>query len=53
MRAGAVDANADTAVGAILRDGIEPNTAGLTIADLTGVGATDAAVAMAVYQAAQ
>ena len=37
----------------ILRDGLDPDTAGLTIADLTGVGATDAAVAMAVYQATQ
>jgi ornithine cyclodeaminase/alanine dehydrogenase-like protein (mu-crystallin family) len=53
VRAGAVDANADTAVGAVLRDGIDPDTAGLTIADLTGVGATDAAVAMAVYRATQ
>jgi ornithine cyclodeaminase/alanine dehydrogenase-like protein (mu-crystallin family) len=53
VRAATVDANADTAVGAILRDGFDHDTAGLTIADLTGVGATDAAVAMAVYQATQ
>jgi ornithine cyclodeaminase len=47
VRAGAVASDVDTAVGVVLRDG-PPRAGGLSIADLTGVGATDAAVASAV-----
>lgn len=47
VRAGVVASDVDTAVGTVLRDGFA-GPAGLTIADLTGVGATDAAVASAV-----
>jgi ornithine cyclodeaminase/alanine dehydrogenase-like protein (mu-crystallin family) len=44
VRAGAVAHDADTPVGAILRDG-RHDRSGRSIADLTGVGAVDAAVA--------
>ncbi|MEV0287433.1 hypothetical protein AB0H36_25245 [Kribbella sp. NPDC050820] len=46
VRAGVVPANADLAVGAVLRDGIDRTRR--SVADLTGIGATDAAVAAAV-----
>jgi ornithine cyclodeaminase/alanine dehydrogenase-like protein (mu-crystallin family) len=49
VRAGAVAHDADTPVGAVLRDGCHDRS-GLSIADLTGVGAVDAAVAAAVLQ---
>ena len=50
VRAGVVAADADVAVGAVLRDG-RPAYDGLSIADLTGIGAVDAAVASAVLRA--
>ncbi len=50
VRAGVVAADADIAVGAVLRDG-RPAYGGLSIADLTGIGAVDAAVASAVLRA--
>jgi ornithine cyclodeaminase/alanine dehydrogenase-like protein (mu-crystallin family) len=49
VRAGATTADADTSVGAVLRDGV--GRSGLSIADLTGIGAADAAVASAVLSA--
>jgi ornithine cyclodeaminase/alanine dehydrogenase-like protein (mu-crystallin family) len=49
VRAGAVAHDADTPVGTILRDG-RHDRGGLSIADLTGVGAVDAAVAAAVLE---
>jgi ornithine cyclodeaminase/alanine dehydrogenase-like protein (mu-crystallin family) len=49
VRAGAVADDADTPVGAILRDGC-PDRSALSIADLTRVGALDAAVASAVLE---
>jgi ornithine cyclodeaminase len=51
VRAGAVAANADVALGAILRDPPPRPADAITIADLTGVGALDAAVASAVADA--
>ncbi|WP_078285629.1 ornithine cyclodeaminase family protein [Mycobacteroides chelonae] len=51
VRAGIVDADADIAVGRILRDGAPGDRQGLTIADLTGLGVADAAVASAVFMA--
>jgi ornithine cyclodeaminase/alanine dehydrogenase-like protein (mu-crystallin family) len=45
VRAGVVAPDADISVGAILRDGVERRR---SVADLTGIGATDAAVASAV-----
>jgi ornithine cyclodeaminase len=50
VRAGVVAADRDVAVGAVLRDG-RPAYDGLSIADLTGIGAVDAAVASAVLRA--
>jgi ornithine cyclodeaminase/alanine dehydrogenase-like protein (mu-crystallin family) len=50
VRAGVVAADTDIAVGAVLRDG-RPAYDGLSIADLTGIGAVDAAVASAVLRA--
>jgi ornithine cyclodeaminase/alanine dehydrogenase-like protein (mu-crystallin family) len=50
VRAGAASAESDTAVGVVLRDGVTHGT-GLTIADLTGLGVADAAVASAVWSA--
>ncbi|MEV6417064.1 hypothetical protein [Kribbella sp. NPDC051718] len=47
VRAGTTDPTADLSVGAVLRDGTS-NPHLRSIADLTGVGATDAAVASAV-----
>jgi ornithine cyclodeaminase len=49
VRAGHVAESADTPVGTVLREGVART--GLTIADLTGVGAADAAVASAVLTA--
>lgn len=49
VRAGVVPANADLAVGAVLRDGIDRTRR--SVADLTGIGATDAAVSAAVVAA--
>lgn len=49
VRTGTVAASADVPAGAVLRDGVE--RAGLSIADLTGVGVADAAVASAVFLA--
>jgi ornithine cyclodeaminase len=43
-------ADADIAVGAVLRDGLRDHH-GRSIAELTGIGAADAAVASAVVQA--
>jgi ornithine cyclodeaminase/alanine dehydrogenase-like protein (mu-crystallin family) len=43
--AGAVAADADVSVGAVLRDGVARTSTAITVADLTGVGALDAAVA--------
>jgi ornithine cyclodeaminase/alanine dehydrogenase-like protein (mu-crystallin family) len=48
-RAGAVGHEADVPVGAILRDGRDDRST-LSIADLTGVGAVDAAVASAILE---
>ncbi|QRP43433.1 hypothetical protein I6J71_28990 [Amycolatopsis sp. FDAARGOS 1241] len=48
VRAGVVGAGADVSAGLVLRDGV-PERSGLTIADLTGVGVADAAVATAVF----
>lgn len=47
VRAGVVSEDADISVGSVLRDGVRHRT-GLSIADLTGIGAADAAVASAV-----
>ena len=47
VRVGQAQPGADIAAGTILRDG-RPGQAGLSIADLTGVGAVDAAIACAV-----
>jgi ornithine cyclodeaminase/alanine dehydrogenase-like protein (mu-crystallin family) len=49
VRAGVIAHDADTPVGTILRDG-RHDRSGLSIADLTGVGAVDAAVASAVLE---
>jgi ornithine cyclodeaminase len=49
VRAGVVAADADLAVGAVLRSG-RPAVGRLSIADLTGIGAADAAVASAVLR---
>ncbi|MGW1343569.1 ornithine cyclodeaminase family protein [Kribbella sp. NPDC002412] len=49
VRTGVVPDNADIAVGAVLRDGTDRTRR--SIADLTGIGATDAAVAAAVVGA--
>jgi ornithine cyclodeaminase len=49
VRAGVIAADGDLAVGAVLRDGV-PHHKGRTIADLTGIGAADAAVASAVLR---
>lgn len=46
VRAGVVADDVDLAVGAVLRDGVERG--GRSVADLTGIGAADAAVAAAV-----
>jgi ornithine cyclodeaminase/alanine dehydrogenase-like protein (mu-crystallin family) len=45
VQAGCASADADTSIGVVLRDGVRRSEAGITIADLTGVGAVDAAVA--------
>ncbi len=50
VRAGVIAADADLAVGTVLRDG-RPEHPGRSIADLTGIGAADAAVASAVLRA--
>ena len=50
VRAGVIAADVDVAVGAVLRDG-RPEHSGRSIADLTGIGASDAAVASAVLRA--
>ncbi|GAA1563841.1 ornithine cyclodeaminase [Kribbella sancticallisti] len=50
VRAGMIAADTDLAVGSVLRDG-RPEHSGRTIADLTGIGAADAAVASAVLRA--
>jgi ornithine cyclodeaminase/alanine dehydrogenase-like protein (mu-crystallin family) len=51
IRAGTATPNADTPVGTILRNGEDDRTRpGLSIADLTGVAATDAALATAILQ---
>jgi ornithine cyclodeaminase/alanine dehydrogenase-like protein (mu-crystallin family) len=47
VRAGVIPAGADLAVGAVLRDGA-PERGPRSIADLTGIGATDASVASAI-----
>jgi len=47
VRAGVIRADADLSVGTVLRDGV-PQRGTRSIADLTGIGATDAAVASAV-----
>lgn len=47
VRAGVIQPDADLAMGAVLRDG-PPERNTRSVADLTGVGATDAAVASAV-----
>lgn len=47
VRAGTIQSDADLAVGAVLRDGA-PERSTRSIADLTGIGAADAAVASAV-----
>ncbi|MEV5960767.1 hypothetical protein AB0L70_03335 [Kribbella sp. NPDC051952] len=47
VRAGVVADDADLAVGAVLRDGVD--RAQRSVADLTGIGAADAAVAAAVF----
>ncbi|WP_326834411.1 ornithine cyclodeaminase family protein [Amycolatopsis rhabdoformis] len=49
VRAGTIAPDADLPAGTVLRDGV-PNRTGLTIADLTGVGVADAAVATAVFK---
>lgn len=49
VRAGTVTADADVSVGLVLRDGVA-RRGGMTIADLTGVGVADAAVATAVFK---
>ncbi|MCE7002837.1 hypothetical protein LWC34_08335 [Kibdelosporangium philippinense] len=46
VRAGIVAQDADVSVGSVLRDGVR-HRSGLSIADLTGIGAADAAVATA------
>ena len=46
VRAGVVGADVDLAVGAVLRDGVDRSRR--SVADLTGIGAADAAVASAV-----
>jgi ornithine cyclodeaminase/alanine dehydrogenase-like protein (mu-crystallin family) len=50
VRAGTAGAEVDVPAGVVLRDGVE-RPAGLTIADLTGLGVADAAVASAVFTA--
>ena len=49
VRAGVVADEVDLAVGAVLRDGVD--RARRSVADLTGIGAADAAVAAAVVAA--
>jgi ornithine cyclodeaminase/alanine dehydrogenase-like protein (mu-crystallin family) len=51
VRAGAVAAAADVPVGRLLRDGVGRAPDDITVADLTGVGALDAAVASQVTAA--
>lgn len=48
VRNGAVPADVDVAVGTILRDGFDRGHGDITVADLTGVGAADAALATAI-----
>ena len=50
VRAGAIGADADVSVGTILRDGVARSAGAVTVADLTGVGALDAAVASLVTE---
>ncbi|WP_037270333.1 ornithine cyclodeaminase [Kibdelosporangium aridum] len=50
VRAGVVSSDSDVSVGTVLRDGVR-HRSGLSIADLTGIGAADAAVASAVLTA--
>ncbi|MEU6343588.1 ornithine cyclodeaminase family protein [Streptomyces sp. NPDC046977] len=52
VRAGQVAPDADTPAGLLLRDGAARGARDVTVADLTGVGALDAAVASAVVRAA-
>lgn len=49
VRAGVIQADADLAVGAVLRDGA-PERSTRSIADLTGIGAIDASVASVVVE---
>ncbi|MFC5261782.1 ornithine cyclodeaminase family protein [Kribbella qitaiheensis] len=51
VRAGVIAADADISIGGVLRDGLGDRGDRRTIADLTGLGVTDAAVASAVVQA--
>ena len=51
MRAGLVGADADIAVGDVLGSGVRRSADDITIADLTGIGAVDAAVASRVVSA--
>jgi len=51
VRAGVVTADVDLAVGAVLRDGVDRRRR--SVADLTGIGAADAATAAAVLAALQ
>ncbi len=51
VRAGVVGADADIAVGDVLRSGVRRSAGDITIADLTGIGAVDAAVASRVVAA--
>ncbi|TDD57509.1 ornithine cyclodeaminase family protein [Kribbella antibiotica] len=48
VRAGVINEDADISVGAVLRDGRPSGEHSRSVADLTGVGATDAGVAAAV-----
>jgi ornithine cyclodeaminase/alanine dehydrogenase-like protein (mu-crystallin family) len=51
VRAGLVSATADVLAGRVLRDGVRRSATDVTVADLTGVGALDAAVASRVTAA--
>jgi ornithine cyclodeaminase/alanine dehydrogenase-like protein (mu-crystallin family) len=51
VRDGRVSATADVAAGLLLRDGVRRSATDITVADLTGVGALDAAVASRVTEA--
>jgi ornithine cyclodeaminase len=48
VRGGEVAADADVAIGTILRDGLDRRQGDITVADLTGIGAADAALATAI-----